>query len=118
MKKTENWYKKYIEEPIVPLVKLLHTNGFNTDASCGHLPNPYVQIEWLNDQDVSRLYVLLISNNYKNFNITARWDMIDKWKPIILNNRSITIRFYNLGNMPLAKMSDLKRRKRNGSKNK
>lgn len=36
-----NWYEENIEESIIPLVKLLRDNGFNTECSCGH--EMYVQ---------------------------------------------------------------------------
>lgn len=70
----KDWYERFIEEPLRPLIKLLRNNGFNTVCSCGHLPKPYIQIEWYDEkEDIRRLYDLLVENNFKNFTITALW---------------------------------------------
>jgi len=49
----EEWYEKYIEEPIRPLVKLLRNNGFNTTCSCGH--QMYVEMENYHAEEVEDL---------------------------------------------------------------
>ena len=67
-----NWYDQ-IEEPIRPLVRLLRDNGFNTTCSCGHTPEPYIEMEWYFDDDIKRLRSLLLENSYKNFELCARW---------------------------------------------
>jgi len=64
----EEWYEKYIEEPIRPLVKLLRNNGFNTTCSCGH--QMYVEMENYHAEEVEDLYNLLMENGYHNFRIT------------------------------------------------
>ncbi len=63
-----------IEKPIRHLVVALRENGFNTFCSCGHLPRPYIQMEWYEDSEVTKLYDLLVENKYKNFLIKAVWD--------------------------------------------
>ena len=64
-----------VEEPLKDLVQLLRDNGFNTTSSCGHLPNPYIQMEWYSDSAITKLYNLLIENSYKNFLIKAVWNI-------------------------------------------
>jgi hypothetical protein len=54
-----DWYEQ-IDEPVRDLVRLLRDNGFNTTRSCGHLPQPYVQMDWVSDRQVTDLYNLLI----------------------------------------------------------
>jgi len=72
-KMTKDWYE-YIEEPIRNLIRLLRNNGFNTISSCGHLPKPYIQIEWYDErEDIKKLYDLLVDSGFKNFTITAYW---------------------------------------------
>ena len=63
-----------IEEPLRNLIQLLRANGFNTFASCGHLPRPHVQMEWYEDDEVTKLYNLLVENGYHDFVIKAFWD--------------------------------------------
>ncbi len=75
-----------IEKPIRDLIKILRENGFNTFCSCGHLPHPYIQMEWYEDIEVTKLYGLLIENKYKNFLIRATWDSS-------LNKRVLEISF-------------------------
>jgi len=71
-KRKSDWYS-FIEKPIRRLVRILRRNGFNTTCSCGHLPEPYIQMEWYADDEVSKLYDLLIKNGYKDFSVEARW---------------------------------------------
>lgn len=68
-----NWYEENIEEPLRDLVKLLRDNGFNTTCSCGHLPYPFLTMEWYQDSEITKLYNLLVENKYKNFSIKALW---------------------------------------------
>ena len=67
-----DWYDR-IEEPIRDLVRILRNNGFNTTCSCGHLPRPYIQMDWRNDHEIKHLYSILVENGYKNFEIRAHW---------------------------------------------
>ena len=100
----ENWYSQ-LEEPVRDLVRLLRNEGFNTTCSCGHLPNPYLQFEWYDDRNISRIYNLLSENDYRNFEIQAFWlnnrlpDMDDR-------RRFIEIRFHIA--RQLAKISDIR----------
>lgn len=71
-----DWYSG-IEEPLRELVKLLRNNGVNTTSSCGHLPSPYIEIDWFDDRDVTKIYNLLVENEYGGFVITACWSHID-----------------------------------------
>jgi len=105
--KKESWYRKYIENSVRPLVKLLRDNGFNTTCSCGHLPNPYIQIDWNQDSEITRLYNLLVENKYKNFVITAKWSTVDKFNKKISEQKFIDLHFYF--KLPLAKLTDIKR---------
>jgi len=84
-----DWYEEAIEKPIRDLIKTLRNNGFNTFCSCGHYPNPYIQIEWYSDDDITRLWNLLSSEGYYNWVITATWPY-DSW----LAHRIIEIKFY------------------------
>lgn len=68
------WYKKMIEEPIRPLVKLLRDNGFNTECSCGHVMQ--IQCQYLPEGEVARLYNLLYSSS-KNYKINVTVECID-----------------------------------------
>ena len=97
----ESWYRN-IEEPVCNLVKLLRDNGFNTFCSCGHLPQPYIQMEWYEDEEVTRLYNLLVENNYRNFRITAIWEA---YELSIQRSRHLELSFSI--EMPLAKESDI-----------
>ena len=63
-----------LEEPLKSLVLLLRKEGYNTTCSCGHLPRPYIQMEWYSDSDVTRVYNLLVENKYKDFIIKAFWE--------------------------------------------
>lgn len=63
-----------LEPKIKELVLLLRGYGFNTFCSCGHPPNPYIQMECYSDNEITKLYNLLIENNYKNFVIKMCWD--------------------------------------------
>jgi len=65
-----------IEEPLKELVKLLRDNGFDTECSCGHLPNPYIQIAMNEGSDIDRAYNLLVNNGYKDFEIQALWSFM------------------------------------------
>ncbi len=67
------WYD-CIEEPFKELTYLLRNNGFNTICSCGHYPNPYIQMEWYDGRDDSKLWCLLSQNGYKNWAIKIHWD--------------------------------------------
>ena len=69
----DNWLET-IEKPLRNLIQLLRDDGFNTFASCGHLPCPYVQMEWYEDDEVTKLYNLLVENDYHDFVIRAVWD--------------------------------------------
>lgn len=104
--KKENWYRKNIESSVRPLVKLLRENGFNTTCSCGHLPNPYIEMSWFADSDITRLYNLLEMNGYKNFVICGRWDTVTKIGKTKMNHRFIDLHFYF--KLPLAGLSDIK----------
>ena len=84
------WYEENIEEPIRPLVKLLRDNGFNTTTSCGHIPKPYVQMDWPSDDDITKLYVLLIGNGFKNFQIVAYWSKFDDQQ----DSRMLEVKFF------------------------
>ena len=101
----KSWYNR-IEHPLKDVVKLLRNNGFNTTRACGHLPNPYIEMDWGSDGDITILYTLLIENGYKNFVITARWDTVQKVAKYRMNQRFICLQFYF--KLPLAKLSDIK----------
>lgn len=92
-----------LEEPLKDLVLLLRDKGFNTYCSCSHLPHPYIQMEWYCDEDVTKLYKLLVENHYKKFIIKARWD-------INLNSRVLEVVFHYI-KMPLAKKEDVQETK-------
>jgi hypothetical protein len=81
-----------LEPEIKDLVMLLREYGFNTFCSCGHQPNPYIQIECYADSDITNLYNLLIENNYTNFAIKFYWDTITNSKhlEVILNLKPST----------------------------
>ncbi len=64
---SKNKWFNHIEKPIRKLVILLRNNGFNTFCSCGCKPNPYIQMECYSDDEITKLYNLLIENGYKNF---------------------------------------------------
>lgn len=68
-----DWYEKAIEEPIRNLVKLLRDNGYNTFCSCGH--DMYVEMEYYStDEEIRRLYDLLVVNGYTDFEIDVHWE--------------------------------------------
>lgn len=78
--------KYIIEEPLKELISELRNVGFNTICSCGHLPSPYIQMEWYSDDEITKLYNFLIENNYKDFVIKAFWDSK-------INSRHLEIEF-------------------------
>ena len=65
--------KSYIEEPLKELITLLRKYGFNTTCSCGHYPNPYIEMEQYEDRNITDLYNLLVENGYKEFQIISYW---------------------------------------------
>jgi len=101
---TVDWYEKNIEEPIRNLVRLLRENGYNTDCSCGHLPKPYIQIDWhgYDTFKLNSLYNLLVENGYANFKISA-WILHTEHDR---NQRTAEITFYP--EKKLCKENDLK----------
>ncbi len=96
--KVKSHWVKQIDKPLRNLVQLLRENGFNTSSSCGHLPRPYVQMEWYDDEEVTKLYNLLVENDYKNFTITAIWEAV---KISIQRSRYMQVSF--CVEMPLVK---------------
>jgi len=84
-----DWYERMIEKPMRTLVKLLRENGFNTYCSCGHYPNPYVRIEWYDDNNISDLWLLLADNGYKNWVLYTTWAYDSNFTP-----KLIEIKFY------------------------
>lgn len=119
-----DWYDK-IEEPFKDLVKLLRNNGFNTFCSCGHRPNPYIQMEWYDDIEVSKLYTLLVENNFYNFQICATWsfDTLEHdifGDPILnyhTNQRLLEIKFYTNKKEGLANIEEIKKEEKKNGKN-
>jgi len=112
IKKTEAWYKKKkIDPPIIPLIKLLHKNGFDTRNCCGHMPTPWVGMDWEKDSDFKRLYDLLIKNGYKNFCISGQWNTVDKWTYKSASKKELNLRFY-FGKQPLIDLSMIKKERR------
>jgi len=73
----KDWYEKKIEKPIMNLVKILRDNGFNTICSCGHYPEPYIQMETYSPYEVEQLCNLLEANGFKNYTIHLYWKNID-----------------------------------------
>ena len=71
----ENWYEKYIESPIRPLVRLLRDNGINTESSCGHKLS--IQCQYLIDGEIQRLDNLLFNNGYRNYRIDISVKRVD-----------------------------------------
>ncbi len=80
------WYEEYIEEPIRPLVMLLRDNGFNTTSSCGH--DMWVEMEFVNDGDLSILQELLRENGYGYFRIIAT---VEKHKDLYYYGRGMRV---------------------------
>ena len=76
-----------VEEPLKGLVATLRNHGFNTVCSCGHNPRPYIQMEWYSDDDVTKLYNLLVEMGYINFVIEATWTYR-------INERNLELTFY------------------------
>jgi len=106
----EDWYEKMIEEPLKDLVKLLRNNGFNTFCSCGHKPSPYIQMEWYDDLDITRLYSLLIENGYFGFVIEARWEYQNESSVLqyVTSHRIVNLTF-NIGGEGLATIQEIKK---------
>jgi len=73
-----------LEPEIKDLVLLLREYGFNTFCSCGHQPNPYIQMECYSDNEITKLYNLLEETRYKNYAIKFYWDTIS-------NNRCLEV---------------------------
>ena len=101
MKVTNNLIKFPIEEPLQNLITILRNNGFNTFCSCGHLPKPYIQMEWYSDNDITKLYNLLIENNYKKFIINGCWDSV-------VNSKYLEVSFSYI-KLPLCQLTDIKK---------
>lgn len=72
MKKLRERLEKNIKAPVM----LLREYGFNTFCSCGCKPSPYIQMECYSDDEITRLYNLLIENGYRKFAIKFYWDTI------------------------------------------
>jgi len=100
--------KDMIEEPLKDLVQLLRDEGFNTTCSCGHLPTPYIEMEWRSyDDEIFKLYNLLIEHGYKNFFIKANWSSGNCPGTGNGRRRSLEIRF--CPQPKLAKLEDIKK---------
>jgi hypothetical protein len=80
------WYER-IEQPLKEIIHILRNNGFNTTCSCGHYPNPYIQMEWYDGAEDFRLWSLLHEKGYKNWQIKIHWD----WN----GNRIAEVVFYH-----------------------
>lgn len=74
----KDWYLENIEEPILPIVKLLRDNGFNTESSCGHELS--VQCNLVEGNDIENLERLLLENGFHNFLITAFVRRVDGFR--------------------------------------
>jgi hypothetical protein len=72
-----NWYEKYIEKPIRPLVKLLRDNGYNTECSCGHKMYVQCQYPWIDNGEFYRLDMLLFNNGYRDYKIETWIKRVD-----------------------------------------
>jgi MtN3 and saliva related transmembrane protein len=70
--KTLDWYST-LEPGVRDVVRLLRDNGFNTTCSCEH--GRYVEMEWYADEDVTRLYNLLVENGHHDFTLECGWQM-------------------------------------------
>ncbi len=81
--------KDLLEKSIKDTVMLLREYGFNTFCSCGCKPNPYIQMECSVDDEITKLYNLLMENNYKDFNIKFQWDTFANSRvlEVIFNNQ-------------------------------
>jgi len=103
-----SWYEEAIEEPIRPLVKLLRDNGFNTTCSCGHKMS--VEMECYDPEDITRLYNLLMENDYEKFIIEFYWEthpLNHKWLSLQVGNSQSSLRNPNkLPNGKQNKVSD------------
>jgi len=64
------WYD-CVESPLTELVHILRNSGFNTTCSCGHYPSPYIEMELYQDDDITRLWVLLTEKGYKNWQVNG-----------------------------------------------
>ncbi len=71
----DKWYEENIEKDIRKEVKLLRDNGFNTVCSCGH--EKYIQCSYTEDGELKRLKDLLFNNEYRNFVVTLKLQIID-----------------------------------------
>ncbi len=81
-----------LEKDITKCVMLLREYGFNTFCSCGCPPNPYIQMECYSDDEITKLYKLLIEKGYKDFAIKFSWDMI-------ANSRCLEIIFNSIDSL-------------------
>lgn len=97
--------KDIVEKPLEELVQLLRDYGFNTTCSCGHLPKPYIQMEWYDDTEITKLYNLLLEHKYKNFLIKAIWSSLG---PDHGNRRARNLEIVFCPKRKLAKLEDIK----------
>jgi len=96
-----DWYDCFIEDPLKDLVRILRNNGFNTFCSCGHRPKPYIQMEWYDDAEVTKIYNLLVENSYNNFIIHATWTHN------LNSRRCLEIEFYTIEKEGLATVEEI-----------
>lgn len=71
-----DWYDRFIEEPLKDIVKELRNNGVNTCSSCGH--ERWIQANTYNvDLDLRTIYDVLTDLGETNFRTIVFVDVVD-----------------------------------------
>jgi len=114
MRKNIDWYDKFIEAPIRPIVKLLRENGFNTVCSCGCSGGMYVEGDILPDDQLYAIHNLLY--NYfctkkikPNYEITFTLNVFDGY--VSKSSFYVNLNKRDLISRKRVKLKNLKKRK-------
>jgi hypothetical protein len=94
-------FYKGIEPSIRGVVKTLRNAGFNTFCSCGHLPRPYVQMEWVGGYAIERVVEVLKEQRYDRFTVQGYVNIQEGRE-----NKLLEVTFYP--KLPLAMVRQLK----------
>jgi hypothetical protein len=59
-----------IDPPMIPLIRQLRNEGFNTVWCCAHGPRPFVAMDSYRSNEEALLEAFLKHHRYKNYNVS------------------------------------------------
>jgi len=67
-----DWYQLMIDPPMIPLIRQLRNEGFNTVWCCAHGPHPFVAMDSYRSNEESLLETFLRDRGYKNWEVSIK----------------------------------------------